>query len=104
MAKLVLYDPSYLVFLSDQNQAQGLPSCFENFEPSPLPSANLIKQLRAEILLLPKRQKQVIQFYLKGKTDKEIAVKLKLRRQNVSLHRKKAIINLKKRLCNFVHS
>ena len=99
MAKLVLYDPSYLVFLSDQNQAQGLPSCFENFEPSPLPSANLIKQLRAEILLLPKRQKQVIQFYLKGKTDKEIAKKMKIHRRTVNQYRLKAIAILKIKLC-----
>ena len=104
MAKLVYCDPSYLIFLSDQNQIAGLPSSYENFAASPLPSKVLLKQLRSEIDLLPKRQKQVIKLFLKGKTDKEIAAKLKLKYQNVWTHRKKAIEKLRKKLCNFVHS
>lgn len=104
MAKIVLCDPSYLIFLSDKNQIEGLPSCFENIQPSTLPSKKLLKQLRSEIDLLPMRQKQVIQFYLKGKTDIFIAKKLKIKRQTVGQHRKKAIITLKIKLCNFVHS
>jgi DNA-binding NarL/FixJ family response regulator len=104
MAKLVLFDPSYQVFLSDKNQAEGLPSCYENLAASPLPSAKLLKQLRAEILLLPKRQKQVIRFYLKGKTDKEIAKKLKIQRRTVNQYRLKAITILKIKLCKSWHS
>jgi len=104
MAKIVLCDPSYLIFLSDQNQAEGMPSCFENLEAPPLSSTKLLKQLHSEIDLLPRRQKQVIQFYLKGKTDLEIAKKLKLHRSTIVKYRKKAIDSLQIKLCNFVHS
>jgi len=104
MAKLVYCDPSYLIFLSDQNQIAGLPSSYENFAASPLPSKVLLKQIHSEIDLLPRRQRQVMQFYLKGKTDIFIAKKLKLHRSTIVKYRKKAIINLQIKLCKKVHS
>ena len=89
--QIIYYDPDYLQVISDERQMLGLPASFVELE-----SVENHQSVSGIIKKLSPKQKRVINYVMKGFSDKEIANKMKLECSTVRVHKSRAIEKLKK--------